>query len=65
LGIILFHYENQWSLSPLIFAVKHGLVKNVVDWPYSTFHRLVKAGVYPRNWAGGAESDLDGLYDED
>jgi putative transposase len=48
-----------------INPVKHGLVKNVVDWPYSTFHRLVKAGVYPHDWAGSSESDLDGLYDED
>ena len=48
-----------------INPLKHGLVKNVVDWEYSTFHRLVKAGIYPRNWAGGAESVLDGLYDED
>ena len=48
-----------------INPVKHGLVKQVADWPYSTFHRLVKASVYPRDWAGGAESDLDSVYDED
>ena len=30
--------------------VKHGLVKRVVDWEYSTFHRYVKQGVYPENW---------------
>ena len=47
-----------------INPVKHGLVKQVADWPYSTFHRLVKAGVYPLNWAGGAEKVLDGLYNE-
>ena len=33
--------------------VKHGLVDRVADWPHSTFHRLVKAGVYPADWAGG------------
>ena len=48
-----------------INPVKHGLVKQVADWPYSTFHRLAKTGVYPHDWAGGVESDLDGLYDED
>jgi putative transposase len=32
--------------------VKHGLVEVVVDWPYSTFHRDLKAGVYPVGWAG-------------
>jgi putative transposase len=29
---------------------KHGLVKRVRDWPYSTFHRYVAAGVYPVDW---------------
>jgi len=30
--------------------VKHGLVQKVKDWPYSTFHRYLKQGVYPGNW---------------
>jgi len=34
---------------------KHGLVQSVADWPYSTFHRLVAAGVYPSDWAGSAD----------
>lgn len=34
--------------------VKHGLVKNVVDWPYSTFHKYVRTGVYHKSWAGSA-----------
>lgn len=32
--------------------VKHGLVKNVSAWPYSTFHRDVKKGLYPEDWGG-------------
>ena len=32
--------------------VKHGLVKNVHEWEYSTFHHLVKKGTYPANWSG-------------
>jgi putative transposase len=36
-----------------INPVKHGWVDRVVDWPYSTFHRLVESGVYPADWAGG------------
>jgi putative transposase len=36
-----------------INPMKHGLVARVVDWPYSTFHRLVAQGVYPADWAGG------------
>lgn len=35
--------------------VKHGWVKRVGDWPYSTFHRDVRNGLYPQDWGG--ESD--------
>jgi putative transposase len=28
--------------------VKHGLVTAPADWPYSTFHRLVTNGIYPK-----------------
>ena len=37
-----------------INPVKHGLVTRVRDWPYSSFHRMVKLGVYPDDWAGDA-----------
>ena len=30
--------------------VKHGLVDSVQQWPYSTFHLLVKQGEYPEQW---------------
>ncbi|HEX7026453.1 MAG TPA: transposase [Gammaproteobacteria bacterium] len=40
--------------------VKHGLVKQVCEWPYSTFHRYVEKGVYPEDWAGvGTETSGD------
>ncbi|MDT8384932.1 MAG: transposase [Gammaproteobacteria bacterium] len=45
-----------------INPVKHGLVKCVRDWPYSTFHHLVKQGMYPIDWAGGHEKGLG--YDD-
>jgi len=32
--------------------VKHGHVKRVSDWPYSSFHRMVKLGIYSRDWGG-------------
>jgi putative transposase len=35
-----------------INPVKHGLVTRVRDWPYSSFHRMVKLGTYPQDWAG-------------
>ncbi len=30
--------------------VKHGLVKQVVNWPWSSFHRFLKMGVYDLEW---------------
>ncbi len=45
-----------------INPVKHGLVKRVVDWPYSTFHHLVAEDIYPTDWAGGKETVLG--YDD-
>jgi putative transposase len=30
--------------------VKHGWVRQVADWPYSSFHRFVALGLYPNNW---------------
>jgi putative transposase len=32
--------------------LKHGYVKQVVDWPYSTFHRYVSDGLLPVGWCG-------------
>jgi putative transposase len=37
--------------------VKHGYVKNPIDWPYSTLHRLVAQGLYPSNWGGGGADE--------
>jgi putative transposase len=35
-----------------INPVKHGLVSRVRDWHSSSFHRMVKLGIYPEDWAG-------------
>jgi putative transposase len=32
--------------------VKHGLVGMAKEWPFSTFHRYVKQGVYDLDWGG-------------
>ncbi len=41
--------------------VKHGLVANVADWPFSTFHRSVALGLYPPGWVSkDAGSDSRG-----
>ena len=37
--------------------VKHGLVTTVKEWPYSTFHRYVSAGIYSLEW--GSDLKLD------
>jgi putative transposase len=46
-----------------INPVKHGLVRRVADWPYSTFHRLVSQGIYPLEWAGSDGADALGYPD--
>jgi putative transposase len=33
--------------------LKHRHVARVIDWPYSSFHRYVRDGVLPSDWAGG------------
>ena len=40
--------------------VKHGYVCRVADWPYSTFHRDVRQGIYPLDWGGDSAQDLAG-----
>lgn len=37
--------------------VRHGYAACVRDWPYSTFHNYVRAGVYPSDWGGGGDFD--------
>lgn len=31
--------------------IKHGLVTNLSDWRYSTYHRYVQRGIYPPDWS--------------
>lgn len=33
--------------------VKHGHARAPKDWPWSTFHKYVRLGIYPANWASG------------
>lgn len=37
--------------------VKHGLVSQVGDWPYSSFHRYVARGLLPADWGGRGGDD--------
>ena len=38
--------------------VKHGLVQHPADWPHSSFHRCVAAGLYPAGWIGSSGAPL-------
>jgi putative transposase len=44
--------------------VKHGLVESVVEWPFSTFHRFVRKGIYHESWGGGGVEFPEGLGNE-
>ena len=39
--------------------IKHGLVKNVKDWQYSSFHKFVTKGLYDHNW--GSCKDIENI----
>ena len=39
--------------------VKHGLVEDVGDWRFSTFHRSVGMGLYPSEWGGSGDDGAD------
>jgi putative transposase len=41
--------------------VKHGHVTKVSDWPYYSFYRMVRLGVYPADWGGDGQKDAVGF----
>jgi putative transposase len=52
------HYADYCAINP----VKHGHVRRPIDWPYSSFHRDLRRGIYTENW--GSKVDLPGDYGE-
>lgn len=38
--------------------VRHGLAAGPGDWPWSSFHRLVRLGIYPPDWGQHAPLNL-------
>ncbi|MFC5479203.1 REP-associated tyrosine transposase [Massilia suwonensis] len=36
--------------------VRHGHAENAASWPFSTFHRYVRAGLLPADWGGSAQA---------
>ena len=43
--------------------VKHGYVKNVKDWKYSSFHKFVENKFYDKNW--GSSTDIENIKNRD
>lgn len=43
--------------------VKHGYVKAPIDWPYSSFPRYVRTGIYPPDWGGNVQ-EIEGVGQE-
>ena len=50
-------FENHVHYNP----IKHGLVENLHDWPYSSFHHYVRDGRISENWAGSGLRRVDAL----
>ena len=44
--------------------VKHGYVKRVCDWQYSSFHRDVKQGFFPADWGDFVDDTSRNLYQD-
>ncbi len=42
-----------------INPVKHGYVQRAADWRFSSFHRYVRLGILPADWAGVEDCELD------
>lgn len=46
-----------------INPLKHGHVKRVCDWPFSSFHRDVESGLFPRDWGGECYKSSGDLFE--
>lgn len=44
--------------------IKHGYVQRVIDWPYSSFHRDVRRGLFLPDWGGDITPGMVELYDD-
>jgi hypothetical protein len=54
--LVLLAAPRRARLSKKINPVKHGLVSRVRDWPHSSFHRDVRGGIFPEDWAGDVQA---------
>ena len=51
-------YVEYCAINP----VKHGYVRRAVDWPYSSFHRDVRRGLFAADW--GIDVTMTGDFGE-
>jgi putative transposase len=42
--------------------VKHGLVENIEEWPYSSYHKYVESGRYANEYFTGMQKRFDGIF---
>ena len=50
------NYVNYIHYNP----IKHGLVDDLKNWPYSSFHHFVRAGLIDENWGSSVIQLVDG-----
>ena len=56
--------ENDWCrhMDYLHYnPVKHGLVRRVAEWPWSSFRRAVERGWYSEDWGSVTPENLEGV----
>jgi putative transposase len=41
--------------------VKHGLVKNAIDWPWSSLHRYLRSGYYSNEWGSQIDDEIKSM----
>jgi len=56
----LINHQNYIHYNP----VKHGLVENVCDWPYSSFHQFVQLGKIEKNWGSNNDKWISQAFGE-
>ena len=52
------HHIHYIHINP----VKHGWVKKASEWPYSSIHRYIAKGIYPKDWACSVELDENDVF---
>ncbi len=42
--------------------IKHELVKNLADWPWSTYHKYIESGRYSKTYFTDMQEELNGMF---